>query len=123
MSDSVVATVYLVTGDIEKPDSIALSRSWAISLKAVEAFAEMMTEVHGEPRHAIPASCGARTSASSSSPARQQDPGRAGRWCILSHRLQQRPDQTLFIVRSKADSPARPTRQPKGGASCRFKTS
>lgn len=48
-----VAIVFLVTGDILKPYSVAHSRHWAISPASAEEFAEGMTRIYGDPIQAM----------------------------------------------------------------------
>lgn len=50
---STVAIVFLVTGDILKPYSVAHSRHWSISPASAEEFAEGMTRIYGDPIQAM----------------------------------------------------------------------
>ena len=50
---SAVAIVFLVTGDILKPYSVAHSRHWSISPGSAEEFAEGMTRIYGDPVQAM----------------------------------------------------------------------
>ena len=50
---SSVAIVFLVTGDVLKPYSVAHSRHWAISPASAEEFAEGMTRIYGDPGQAM----------------------------------------------------------------------